>query len=145
MHTATITAVGIAAAAATIVLAAPAHAGSGYSFQSPSGNIACQVSAGDDGASSAMCEISDHTYAKPPNANCPYPGWGDRVEMDGGSAPGWLCHGDAFLAAGLPTLPYGQTRTAGPITCDSEPSGVTCTDASTGHYFRLSAQSYQLG
>ncbi len=31
------------------------------------------------------------------------------------------------------------------ITCDSEPSGMTCTDSGTGHFFRVSRDSYQLG
>jgi serine/threonine-protein kinase len=35
-------------------------------------------------------------------------------------------------------LDYGQTRSVGAITCDSEPSGMACTDSSTGHYFRRS-------
>jgi hypothetical protein len=42
-------------------------------------------------------------------------------------------------------LAYGQTHTVDTITCDSEPSGVTCTDTSTGHFFRVSGESYQLG
>jgi hypothetical protein len=33
----------------------------------------------------------------------------------------------------------------GAITCDSEPSGVTCTNSSTGHFFRVSRESYELG
>jgi hypothetical protein len=45
----------------------------------------------------------------------------------------------------LPTLGYGQTRSAGGITCDSEPSSVTCADAGSGHYFRVSRDSYELG
>jgi hypothetical protein len=42
-------------------------------------------------------------------------------------------------------LDYGQTRSIGVMTCDSEPSGVTCTDNSSGYYFRVSHESYQLG
>jgi hypothetical protein len=45
----------------------------------------------------------------------------------------------------MPTLEYGQTRSAGTITCDSEPSGMTCTDSTAGHFFRVSGESYQLG
>jgi hypothetical protein len=44
-----------------------------------------------------------------------------------------------------PTLDYGQTRSVGTITCDVELSGVTCADSSTGHFFRLSRESYELG
>ncbi|WP_156764930.1 hypothetical protein [Mycobacterium sp. 1081908.1] len=44
-----------------------------------------------------------------------------------------------------PALGFGQTRSLGTITCNSEPAGVTCTDAGTGHFFRVSRESYQLG
>ena len=45
-----------------------------------------------------------------------------------------------------PRLPdYGQKRSIGANTCGSEPSGMTCTDASTGHFFRMSSESYDLG
>jgi hypothetical protein len=43
------------------------------------------------------------------------------------------------------TLDYGQTKSVGVMTCASEPSGVTCTDTSTGHFFRVSRDSYELG
>ena len=55
------------------------------------------------------------------------------------------CHGDTLRLPGEQTLNYGQTISAGTITCDSEPSGMTCTDSSTGHYFRVSRDSYSLG
>jgi hypothetical protein len=44
-----------------------------------------------------------------------------------------------------PVLDYGQTHSIGTITCDTEPAGVTCIDSSTGHFFRVSRESYQLG
>jgi hypothetical protein len=42
-------------------------------------------------------------------------------------------------------LDYGQTYSRGAMTCESEPSGVTCTDTVTGHFFRISRESYELG
>ena len=42
-----------------------------------------------------------------------------------------------FNAPGLKTLDYGQTFSRGAITCESELSGVTCTDTATGHFFRV--------
>ena len=39
----------------------------------------------------------------------------------------------------------GQTKSVGLMTCASEPSGVTCTDTSSGHFFRVSRDSYELG
>lgn len=49
-----------------------------------------------------------------------------------------------FDAPGLKTLDYGQTYSHGAITCNSELSGVTCTDTSTGHYFGVSRENYEL-
>lgn len=127
--------------ASTIVLSPIAHADG--IFQSPSGNIACVTTSVDRGR--AICEIAEHSYANPPRpADCHLGGWGNRIVMEHGSAPVWTCHGDALLADGHPTLQYGQTGSGGTITCDSETDGVTCTDSSTGHFFRVSRESYQL-
>jgi len=135
-----------ATAAATIGLAATAHADEIYDFLSPSGNIVCFVSTSFDGTNGAECEIRDYTYVAPPKPpGCQLGGWGDRFSLKQGSAPVVHCHGDTNFVHGLPILPYGQMRSAGPITCNSEASGVTCTDRSTGHFFRLSRESYQLG
>jgi len=39
----------------------------------------------------------------------------------------------------------GLAPGVGTIRCDSETSGVTRTDTITGHFFRVSRESYQLG
>src|SRR5439155_7371503 len=73
---------------------------------------------------------------------------GDEISMIGEARqPTWGCDsGSGPLSVPHDsTLKYGQTLSAGPITCDSEPSGVTCTGSSTGHFFRVSRESYQLG
>jgi hypothetical protein len=31
------------------------------------------------------------------------------------------------------------------ITCVSAETGITCTDATTGHYFRVNRESFQMG
>jgi hypothetical protein len=111
-----------------------------YQFQSPGGNIACNL-----GPSGAVCDIGDHTYTPPPTpADC-HLGWGDRFSLDQGSAATIQCHGDTLRVPGLTTLDYGQSLSSGSITCaDSQSSGVTCTDNSSGHFFRVSSGSYQL-
>jgi hypothetical protein len=48
------------------------------------------------------------------------------------------------LAASDP-VNYDQPLSAGVITCSSEQAAVKCTDASTGHFFRVSRESYELG
>ena len=68
---------------------------------------------------------------------------GRPVRADTGSGAGFNCYAQEFPAAEQ-TLAYGQTRSLGTITCDSEPTGITCTDSSTGHYFRISRETYEL-
>ena len=71
--------------------------------------------------------------------------WGDEFGVVQGEAPKLGCHLDTVFNRGLQTLNYGDSVSAGAITCDSEISGMTCTDSSTGHFFRVSRDSYQLG
>ncbi|MGH3634914.1 DUF6636 domain-containing protein [Mycobacterium sp.] len=120
-----------------------AHAESFYQFQSPSGNIDCGMGM-LGGAAYASCEISDHTWVAPPRPARCEGAWGDRVEINQGNTPALVCSSDTLRGSGLPTLDYGSRHSAGPITCDSELAGVTCTDASTGHFFSLARDSYVL-
>lgn len=129
-----------ATVAAAIALSAIARADP-QNFQSPSGNIYCLL--GSDGVA---CDISDHTYQVPPGPLCAqHISWGDRFSLTPGKPAAMECHGDTLRLPGEQTLNYGQTISAGTITCDSEPSGMKCTDSGTGHYFRVSRDSYDLG
>lgn len=151
-----------ATAVVTVVSAATAHAcGCGgssdpayvtHSFQSPSGNIACNYQVGFDDDSKkgyVSCEVRDHTWVAPRAPVCAgQPIDGDEVSMIGEARqPTWGCYSGSGPLSGPhdSTLEYGQTLSVGPITCDSEPSGVTCTGSSTGHFFRVSRESYELG
>lgn len=152
-----------AAAAIAIPATANAHVNSGptpfvsYTFQSPSGNIACEYQQGFDGDDTrgyVSCEVRDHTWVAPA-ATCtgPYNDAERAQNMIGGDEfpltegkPALLSCYWGFGPLSYPhksTLDYGQTLSVGTITCDSEPSGVTCTDASTGHFFRVSRESYE--
>jgi hypothetical protein len=113
------------------------------SFRSPSGNINCTLSTpGNEIA--ARCEVVDHTWTAPPPSDC-HLNYGDRFYLTqaGGAVVG--CYGQEFGPGPFPTLGYGQSRTFGTITCASEYTGMTCTDGSTGHYFRVSRDTYELG
>jgi hypothetical protein len=102
-----------------------------------------------------MCQIGDHTYDVPPGAAkdqnggpCP-PGsdLGRDIRLDQGKGAYVTCTYSA-LASGFgpwPVLDYGQVRSLGAITCESERDGVTCTDTGSGHFFRLSQESYDVG
>jgi hypothetical protein len=108
----------------------------------------------DYGKLESACQVQHHTYAVPPPdyvavdgspAVCHLGGWGSQISLHQGNPPHLDCVGGVLVDPAPPTLDYGQTRSLGPITCDSEPSGMTCTDSSTGHFFRVSRDSYQLG
>ena len=113
------------------------------SFQTPSGNITCWVA-----EISVSCVVNNHTYAPPPG-DCALAqnfDWRDFVLLQGKS-PELRCSSQFDLPSDMTpmTLDYGQTYSYGVMTCGSEPAGITCTDNSTGHFFRASPESYQLG
>lgn len=144
-----------ASAAATLSFAAPANADySNVQFLSPSANIRCQIE-NDDGTAFAVCKILDHTWEAAPSEYCQQAsvpgatgGPGSDLQLGKNSPPCLGPHTIQIFYSGPdapPVLEYGQTRTLGAISCESEPSGVTCTDGRTGHFFRISRDSYQLG
>ena len=114
-------------------------------FQSPSGNIACQLYWFEPNTASAGCEIRDHTFQTPPRPSHCEGAWGDSVGLLQGGPAKLDCHSDTLFGGNAATLPYGATETLGPITCSSEPAGMTCRDSSSGHFFSLSRDSYRLG
>jgi hypothetical protein len=113
------------------------------SFRSPSGNINCSLST-PGGRIEARCEVVDHAWAAPPREPQCHQNWGDRFELTQGGGAAFDCYGQEFPPVNE-TLAYGQARSFGSITCESESSGMTCTDSSTGHYFRVSRDNYELG
>jgi hypothetical protein len=110
-------------------------------FQSPSGNIACLL-----GSNGVACDISEYTYQVPPGPPCSqHIAWGNRFALEAGKPAEMHCHGDTLRVPGEQTLNYGQTISAGTIICESQPSGMKCADSSSGHYFQVSRDSYNLG
>jgi hypothetical protein len=137
-----------ATVAATIGLAGTATANGKLDFRSPSGDVVCAMGVGHDpddrayyGKGAVYCQVK-HTYPQPPLADCPLAG--REYDLEEGTPSVLGCQGGVLVDPPPPTLGYGQTRSAGKITCDVEPSGVTCTDRSTGHFMFLSRDSYQL-
>jgi hypothetical protein len=145
------------ASAVVLPLAATANACGGggdfpadYEFMTPSGNIVCTMYSDNSGAN---CEIREHTWVAPPSTRGPYGracnfSFGGLEFYVSEAKPGNLgCYEGVskFDGSGLKTLAYGQTYSRGAITCDSELSGVTCTDTATGNFFRVSRENYELG
>ena len=144
-----------ATVAATIALPTTAQAlESRQTLESPSGNIRCVLDVEPDGAPLALCQIRDYSYSVPAGLArddtsgepCSGTQQGD-FRLDAGQ-PGFIRCSYAALGGGYgtwPTLDYGQSQSIGTITCDSRTTGITCTDTASGHFFRISRQSYELG
>lgn len=93
-------------------------------FHAPSGNVSCEIFS--DGA---LCSVgSIATTFSFEN--------GEAAHIDPGAS---LSHGAGELA------PYGSTISAGSVTCtipqSSDPHGIICTDADSGHGFEASRVS----
>lgn len=93
-------------------------------FQTPSGNIYCDL-----GQVAVGCEIGEGAVA---DGTCPAGGGPDRVgriefQEDGMVAP--VCNGDTIRDGVAPSVAYG-TAVSGPgLTCVVEEAGVTCVDS----------------
>jgi hypothetical protein len=146
-----ITGVCTAIAAATIGFPANSHA-SPFSeqFQSPSGDISCNlvnVPPTDQhslGKNFVQCDIANHSWVAP---QPPPPGRTDATStflLMRGQAP-IVGYSPGTVGDDGPMLVGAQTPHGGTIACSTEQSAVKCTDTSTGHFFRVSPESYELG
>jgi len=131
-----ITAVALTAAA---VLGAPAAAADTVGFTSPSGNIGCLLI--DD---LLRCDIAARDWSPPPRpADCPdVIGYGQGILLHPYGPASFVCAGDTTMGFGS-VLPYGQYQAGGGMSCNSEPSGMRCSN-SDGHGFTISRQAYTL-
>ncbi len=140
--------VAIIFAAAAVVATNPATARADVvgDFVSPTGDVYCQMTVYDDGGAGVACE-GGGPYAAPKPPCAVHSAWGDRFYLRQGQAAVSECHNDTIRSNQpfAPILFHGRTQTVGDITCDCEPSGLTCTDAGTGHFFTMSAESNTLG
>jgi hypothetical protein len=118
-------------------------------FQSPSGDISCNLvnSPPTDrlglGKNFVQCDIVNQSWVPP---RPPPQGRDDAtstVVLMRGQLP-IVGYSPGTLAASDP-VNYDQPLSAGAIACSSEQAAVKCTDVSTGHFFRVSKESYELG
>jgi hypothetical protein len=136
--------------AATIGLAPSSHAVYYEQFQSPSGDISCNLvnypptDPHAFGKNFVQCDIANHNWVHP---QPPPPGRADvisTVVLMRGQVPIVGYRPGTFAAVG-PMLDPAHTPYGGAIACSSEQPAIKCTDASTGHFFRVSRDSYELG
>jgi len=138
------------AAAAAIGLATTTHADKGASFQAPGGNVACDM--GGE-VTVAYCVIANYNFVPP--LNCPPGQVANAFSVrQGGAADGPQCRltSDGFFDRRRATMDFEQTQRMGTLSCQfsmgatqSQPWSTLCRDDSTGHYFRVSTENYELG
>ena len=128
--------VGAAIAVAAFV-GAPDGAAEG--FTSPSGNIGCILS-----DTSLRCDVGDRDWSPPPRpADCPdFSDYGQGILIHPTGPARFVCAGDTAMGGG-PVLAYGQFQAGGGMSCNSEPSGMRCSN-SDGHGFTISRQAYRI-
>ncbi|MGE0221118.1 DUF6636 domain-containing protein [Mycolicibacterium sp.] len=128
-----------AAALGAALVGAPAAGADIVGFTSPSGNIGCMLA-----EDFLRCDIAERDWAPPPRpADCPeFTGYGQGITLKPTGPASFVCAGDTTLGYG-DVLPYGQFQAGGGMSCNSEPSGMRCSN-SDGHGFTISRQAYTL-
>ena len=136
----------IAAAALVLTSAAgpSARADSLTPFHTPSGNIHCLAIEGDEGAmmDCEIIQITRHTLTRKRPADCDLD-WGSSFSVGPTGKAGLGCVGDTVMMPDAPVLGYGDSVDAGPFTCTSVKTGMTCMNAQ-GHGFTLSRARQQV-
>jgi hypothetical protein len=133
----------LAAAALTLLAGAFAPAAGADTFRAfhtPSGNIGCVYRTGSRSAE-LRCDIGRKSWRGGRPAGCQLDA-GDSLVLHAGDRPRWLCHGDTALHEG-PVLAYGRVFRAGPFSCSSRATGLTCSNRAA-HGFTLAIQAYRV-
>ncbi|TFL17564.1 DUF6636 domain-containing protein [Jannaschia formosa] len=113
----------------------------GYGFRTPSGNIFCNGSVENGDISCTIVERSGFPPMPRPTSCGAL--WGHAFSL-GSTGPARMeCSNPARKSSYTDVAPYGVTGTFGPITCQSETSGLTCRNRS-GHGFHLSRASQRV-
>ena len=103
------------------------------SFQSPSGNIRCEMTRGAPLAVRCDLGVDQQTYTDRP-ASCDGD-WGTTFGLDQAGPGRLVCVTEADPAPGvLDVLPYGRRAILDGIMCRSELSGMTCTNIEGGGF-----------
>ena len=112
-----------------------------HSFHTPSGNIGC-MAGNFEGTWELRCDISGgvQEWRGGRQQDCDLDS-GDSIGLNATGRPYWVCHGDTVMGMG-PVLGYGRSWSAGPFTCTSARTGVTCRNR-VGRGFSMSRQGYR--
>jgi hypothetical protein len=110
------------------------------SFQTPSGNIHCEIY--DNNA--LRCDLMSRTNQAPKKpADCPVD-YGNVFELrNNKGGTNLLCYGDTIANPSNPKLPYGAKWSKAGIVCESQTTGLTCTNQ-VGKGFSISKGNQKL-
>jgi serine/threonine protein kinase len=108
-------------------------------FVTPSGNIACSLSARE-----ARCDVASQTWKLPDKpASCTADFGKGAVVRSSGSGE-LTCASDSVAGPSLKELGYGTAVWAGGVLCSSRESGVRCENPQTKHGFQVARAAYDL-
>ncbi len=114
--------------------------GVGY-FATPSGNISCFLVS--YGTRSVECTATTRDYPDPPRpADC-QGDWVPQFTLQERATFG-TCRGDVTGSPDGTVLEYGTAAVNGPITCSSDPAGLTCRNGGTSHGFTVARAAYRI-
>ena len=126
------------AAATLALLAFPHMASAQEGFQTPSGNVFCEVV-----EDALRCDLVDFSFAKPPQPRGCDTDWGHAYSIGRRGGPDVLCAGDTVVNRGARRLNYGQRWDGVGVTCHAERSGLNCINAD-GRGFGFSRREINL-
>jgi len=114
-----------------------------YQFISPSGNFSCGIS-GPNFDEPAVAACQGATEPVPPRpTSCPEQiSWGYGLFVNEHGDVDYMCAGGLTISDGTgKVLPYGKSLIVLGFTCTSAPVGISCTDSTSGHGFRIASRS----
>ncbi|WP_280447117.1 hypothetical protein [Nocardia brasiliensis] len=112
-------------------------------FQSKSGNLSCVVTF--EAPATVRCDAEKILYQPPPApSDCGQPRFGHSIMLSAGGGAFFACVPDSLVDRTLPVLSYGESRSYGPFTCNSDRNlGISCRDRTTGWGFRIERDSFE--
>jgi hypothetical protein len=108
-------------------------------FMTPSGNIACSMTAGE-----VRCDVAAQTWKLPPKPSSCTKDFGNGTVLDGTGAGQLSCESDTIAGSSLKTLDYGSAVWSGGVLCSSKETGVRCENPQTKHGFQVARAAYEL-
>jgi eukaryotic-like serine/threonine-protein kinase len=111
----------------------------GPAFASPSGNIACSIT-----AVGARCDVAEQSWDLPPKPEDCTAAWGTGVVLELGRPAELSCVGDTLADPDLEVLAYGEAVRFAGVTCTSRETGVRCEEAGSAHGFEVARAAYRV-